>query len=109
MTTSSNQTISQNAIFNFRNTNASAATTVSGIQFTGSAANVVARNLIYGLTTASNSAAVEVDGIRVAGGTTTYRNNMIAVRVVSTTELGTGSTTGAQRYHRAAGDEQLFP
>ena len=78
-TTTPNHTLSQNIIFNLTNTNTTAATTVTGIQFTGSTANIVQRNFIYGLTSATNSATAEVNGIRVAGGTTTYRNNMIAL------------------------------
>jgi hypothetical protein len=77
--TSANQTVAQNTIFNLSNTNATAANFVTGIQFNGSTANVVERNLIHSLTAATSSTSAEVNGIRVAGGTTVYRNNMIAV------------------------------
>ncbi len=73
------QTVSQNTIFNLSNTNASTATVVTGIQFTGGTGNIVERNLIHSLTSATSSATAEINGIRVAGGTTTYRNNMIAI------------------------------
>lgn len=48
-TTTQNQTLSQNTIHSLTNTNATAASIVTGIQFTGGAANVVERNFIYGL------------------------------------------------------------
>jgi polyhydroxyalkanoate synthase len=48
-------------------------------EMTGSTANLVERNSIYSLTSATNSTTAEVNGIRVAGGTTIYRNNMIAI------------------------------
>ncbi|MBK9105940.1 MAG: hypothetical protein IPL92_15550 [Saprospiraceae bacterium] len=77
---SANHTVSQNTIYSLSNSNTTAATVVTGIQYTAtSGTNLVARNFIYGLTSASNSATAEINGIRVAGGTTTYRNNMIAV------------------------------
>lgn len=78
-TTGANHTFSQNTIYNLNNTDGSGASNVTGIQFTGSTANVVERNLIYGLTVATNSSSAAVNGIRVEGGTTTYRNNVIAI------------------------------
>ncbi|MFT3746148.1 MAG: MBG domain-containing protein [Pyrinomonadaceae bacterium] len=89
-----NSTLSQNSVFNLSNTNASAASVVTGIQFNGATANVVERNLIHSLTAATNSTAAEINGIRVAGGTTAYRNNMIAVGAGVANAIGTGSTTG---------------
>lgn len=84
--TSVNNTVSQNTIFNLSNTNTSAATIVTGIQYNAtSGTNTVERNFIYGLSLATSSTSGEVNGIRIAGGTTTYRNNMIA--------LGAGVTT----------------
>ncbi len=93
-TSTPNHTLSQNTIFNLTNTNTTAASIVTGIQFTGSSANLVESNLIYGLVVASNSTSSEVNGIRVGGGTTTYRNNMIAIGAGITNAIGTGSTTG---------------
>ncbi len=82
---------------------------VTGIQFTGGTVNVVARNLIYGLTTATNSTAAEINGIRVAGGTTAYRNNMIAVGAGIANAIGTGSTTGGiNGIFEAAGTNNFF-
>ena len=69
----------------------------------------MARNLIHGLTTASNSTAAEVNGIRVAGGTTTYRNNMIAVGAGIANAIGTGSTTGGiNGINEPAGTDNFF-
>ncbi len=83
---------------------------MTGIQFNGGTANVVERNLIYGLTVATNSAAAEVNGMRVAGGTTAYRNNMIAVGAGIANAIGTGSNhRRRQRYHRAGRNRHLFP
>ncbi|WP_170113214.1 beta strand repeat-containing protein [Ahniella affigens] len=89
-----NSTLSQNTIANLTNTNATAASVVTGVQFNGAAANVVERNHISGLSVATNSTAAEVNGIRVAGGTTNYRNNMIAIGAGTGNAIGTGSTTG---------------
>ncbi len=76
----SNHTLVQNTISNLHNSNATDATIVTGIHFRGSAgANIVERNFIYALTSDSNSPAAEINGIRIDGGTTTYRNNMIAI------------------------------
>ncbi|MBL0357928.1 MAG: hypothetical protein IPP72_14085 [Chitinophagaceae bacterium] len=76
---SANQTISQNTIHNLSNSNTTLATTVTGIQFTGSTSNTVERNKIYALTNASSSATAIINGINISGGTTTYQNNMIAL------------------------------
>ncbi|MBP6432559.1 MAG: hypothetical protein KA319_12400, partial [Ferruginibacter sp.] len=51
--TTPNHTILQNVISNLTNTNTTAATTVTGIQFTGGTSNTVQRNFIYGLTSAT--------------------------------------------------------
>ncbi len=69
----------QDTIFNLANTDATAATVVTGTQFNGATGNVVEGNLIHGLTAASNSASAQVNGIRVAGDTTNDRNDMIAI------------------------------
>lgn len=75
-----NHLLAQNTIFNLHNSNATDATTVTGIQFNGSVnANLVERNFIYALTSATTSPDAEINGIRIAGGTTTYQNNMIAI------------------------------
>lgn len=93
-TTTPSHTLSQNTISSLSNTNATAASVVTGIQFTGSTANVVERNFIFGISAATNSTAAEVNGIRVAGGTTVYRNNIIAIGAGIANAIGTGSTTG---------------
>lgn len=78
-TSTPNHSISQNSIYNLRNTNTTAASIVTGIQFTGGTANTIQRNLIYDLYADTNSATAEINGIRIAGGTTVYRNNMIRI------------------------------
>ena len=84
-TSGSNQTISQNLISNLKNTNSSAATVVTGIQFTGSTGgSLVSKNLIHSLSCASPVGTI--NGINISGGTATYQNNMIS--------LGTGIATG---------------
>jgi hypothetical protein len=75
-----NNTVTANTISQLSNTNTTDATTVTGIQYTASSGtNVVERNFIYGLSVASSSSSAEINGIRIAGGTTTYRNNMVAL------------------------------
>jgi uncharacterized repeat protein (TIGR01451 family) len=101
-------TIAQNTISGLTNTHATAATVVTGIQFTGGTANTVARNRIYGLSSATNSTAAEINGIRVTGGTTTYRNNMIAVGAGIANAIGTGSTTGGVNGILEAGGTNNF-
>jgi hypothetical protein len=95
-TTGENQTVSQNQIYGLNNTNTTASTTVTGIQFTGSTANIVERNFIYGLTSATTSASAEINGIRVAGGTTTYRNNMIAIGAGISNAIGAAASNSGQ-------------
>jgi hypothetical protein len=46
------------------------------------------------LTSATTSSAAEINGIRVLGGTTTFRNNMIAVGAGVAHAIGSGSITG---------------
>ena len=95
MSNSGNNTLGQNSIFILSNSNTSAATVVTGIQFSGSGTtNIVERNLIYGLTSATTSTAAEINGIRVGAGTTTYRNNMIAIGAGIANAIGTGTTAG---------------
>ncbi len=110
--TGSNQTVTQNTIYNLTNTNASAATVVTGIQFSGSTANVVSRNLIHSLSSATTSATAEVNGIRVAGGTTIYRNNMIAVGAGVANAIGAvagnATTTGINGINEASGTNSFF-
>ena len=85
ITTSSNHTISQNLISSLSNSNSSAATVVTGIQFTGSTGgSLVSKNLIHSLNCASPTGTI--NGINITGGTTTYQNNIIT--------LGAGIATG---------------
>ncbi|MBS0657396.1 MAG: cadherin-like beta sandwich domain-containing protein [Verrucomicrobia bacterium] len=109
--TTTNQTISQNTIRNLSNSG-TGAHIVTGIQFTGSTANVVARNLIYGLTSATSNASAEINGIRVAGGTTIYRNNMIALGAGVANALGSAAsnsgTSGINGFNGALGTDSFF-
>lgn len=85
-----NHTISQNTIFNLRNTNATSGVSVNGLVFFSSATgtNLIARNYIYALTTPSSSASAQINGIFINGGAADYQNNMIA--------LGGGLTNSPQ-------------
>jgi hypothetical protein len=111
-TATPNHTLSQNTIFNLSNTNATAASVVTGIQFTGATANVVERNLIHSLTVATNSATAEVNGIRVGGGTTTYRNNMIAIGAGIANAIGAAATnagtTGINGINEPLGTDNFY-
>ncbi len=107
--TTPNQNLSQNTIHTLTNTNATGASIVTGIQFTGSTANVVERNLIYNLLAPTTSTAAEINGIRVAGGTTTYRNNMIALGANQAISVGTtasnSGTTGINGFNGFLGTD----
>lgn len=111
-TTTPNHTLSQNTIHTLTNTNATGASVVTGIQFTGSTANVVERNFIYNLLASTTSATAEINGIRVAGGTTQYRNNMIALGAGVANALGgvasNSGTTGINGINEALGTNQFF-
>lgn len=74
-TASDSNSISQNQIYNLKNTSASLATTVTGIYCNNTTANTVEKNLIQKLIVSSNSGIV--NGIQANGGTSTYQNNMI--------------------------------
>lgn len=107
-----NSTLSQNTIFSLTNTNTTAASVVTGIQFTGASANTVSRNFIFGLSVATNSTGAEVNGIRIAGGTTVYSNNMIALGSGVSNAIGgtvtNSSTTGINGINGAAGTDSFF-
>jgi trimeric autotransporter adhesin len=105
--------ISQCTIHTLTNTNATGASVVTGIQFTGSAgANIVERNLIHNLNVSTNSTAAEVNGIRVGGGTTTYRNNMIALGANISNAIGAAatnsSTAGINGINGALGTDNFY-
>lgn len=110
--TTPNHTFSQNTIYDLSNSNPSAASVVTGIQFTGSTANVVERNKIYGLSVATNSATAEVNGIRIAGGTSVFRNNMIAIGAGITNAIGAAATnsgtTGINGINEALGTNTFY-
>ena len=81
---------------------------MTGIQFTGGTANLVERNLITSLTVATNSTAAEVNGIRIAGGTTTYRNNMINLGAGISNAIGTGVTGGVSGINEFLGTNTVY-
>jgi trimeric autotransporter adhesin len=105
-------TASQNTIFNLTSTNAAAATVVTGIQFTGAVGNVVERNLIHSLTSSTTSITAEINGIRVGGGTTTYRNNMIALGAGVTNAIGSAAsnsgTSGINGINEFLGTDNFY-
>src|SRR6185436_2555418 len=80
VSTSVNNTVSQNTIHSLTNTNAAAATTMTGIQYNATTGtNLISRNFIHSFSPASATAIVH--GIQVSGGTSTYQNNMIRLGV----------------------------
>ena len=85
-------TVSQNTVFALSNSDAAAATAVTGIHYAGptTGTNVVARNLVYGLTVSTNSATSEIRGISFTSGLANVQNNMIAI--------GTGVANGVTIY-----------
>ncbi|MCS6917964.1 MAG: hypothetical protein NZM08_09830, partial [Chitinophagales bacterium] len=108
-------TVSQNQIYNLSNTHLTAASTVTGILFTGPgspAVNVVERNLIYGLTVSTTSSSAEVTGIRTLGGSTVFRNNMIALGADISHAIGAAasniSTTGINGIVDASGTNNFY-
>lgn len=103
------QTVSNNVIRNIRNSRTVGTNVVTGIQFTGSTSNTVERNHISKLLNDSNGTSAEVNGIRVGGGTTAYRNNMIAVGDGVPSAIGTGASTGGiSGINETAGTNTLF-
>lgn len=102
--------VAQNTIFNLSNTNPTTATVVTGIQFTGGTGNIVERNLIHSLTSLTTSTTAEINGIRIAAGTTTYRNNMIAIGAGVTNAIGTGAAAGINGINEpsASGTDSFF-
>ncbi|MFN0277057.1 MAG: DUF4394 domain-containing protein [Pyrinomonadaceae bacterium] len=88
------QNLSQNTIHTLTASSAANASVVTGIQFAGGTGNVVERNLIYNLLAPTTSASAEINGIRVAGGTTTYRNNMIALGANQAIAIGAAASNG---------------
>ncbi len=77
----SGHTIAQNTISGLSNTHPTAATTIIGINYSGpnAGSNTVERNKIFGLSAASSDPSAAINGINVVAGTTTFRNNSIAL------------------------------
>ena len=88
--TTANQTVSGNQIYNLTNSAAGAtAITIDGIYCpTGptTGTNVISRNYIYNLTSTSTSATSQLCGLNIMAGTATISNNMITI--------GNGVATG---------------
>lgn len=107
--TTPTHTMAQNTIHTLTNTNSTGASVVTGIQFTGATANVVERNFIYNLLAPTTSTSAEINGIRVAGGTTIYRNNMIALGANQAIAVGSAAsnsgTTGINGFNGALGTD----
>ncbi|MBK8553635.1 MAG: hypothetical protein IPL53_22310 [Ignavibacteria bacterium] len=86
-----NHTLSQNSIYNFKNTNVTDATAFTGIYFhSSSGTNLVSRNFIHNNIISSNNAVLT--GIQAVSGTATYQNNMISL---GTDTSGNSITVGA--------------
>lgn len=84
-------TLSQNSIYNFKNTNVTDATAFTGIYFhSSSGTNLVSRNFIHNNIISSNNAVL--NGIQAVSGTATYQNNMISL---GTDTSGNSITVGA--------------
>lgn len=78
--TSVNHSVSRNTIHSLRNANAGGTRAVLGMYYTSSTGtNVVERNFIHSLEASASGATLV--GIYIAGGTTTYRNNMVRLGV----------------------------
>lgn len=86
------QSVTGNTIYNLRNTNASAAVSVIGIDYSGpnSGTNSVTGNFIHDLFVSSTNILSEIDGILLGNGVTTTDNNII--------NIGTGVTGGYKIY-----------
>lgn len=87
-TTTGVTAIDQNTVFALSNTNATAASAVTGIHIGNatSGRNNVTRNLIYNLAASTTSATADIRGISFTSGLDTVKNNMI--------RLGTDVTNG---------------
>jgi|GEM_PF-1758412 len=97
-----NQLISRNTIFNLSNSNTSQGVRVGGIIFHGATGNVVERNFIHTLKSSSSHQNTQVEGIFVMDGTTTFRNNMIALGAGLTNPVnvfGIYEQSGTNAYH----------
>jgi hypothetical protein len=74
-----NQTISDNTLYNLSNTNASAIGGVYAIYYDGpvSGTNIITRNFIHSLNIASSNSGCSMDGIDLVSGVVTCSNNII--------------------------------
>ncbi|AWI25646.1 hypothetical protein [Flavobacterium pallidum] len=102
--TSASHTLTSNTIYTLSNTNTTAASNVAGILFGGSTANTVERNFMYDLTATTNSASAEISGIKVSAGTTTFKNNMIAIgagvsNAIQINGISEPSSTGTDNFY----------
>lgn len=84
---SSAQNVSQNTIYNLKNTNTTQADVMSGIHVNGS--GTYEKNFIHSLSASSSSATI--NGIFATGGPCNINNNMIRLGITST---GSGLNTG---------------
>ncbi len=84
--TTAGQTISQNKIYDIKNTNTTAAVNVLGMYYNGptSGTNTVSRNFIHTLNLSTSSTSSSIIGLYVAGGLTNYQNNMIRLGIDAT-------------------------
>jgi len=99
-----NHAITQNTIHSLSNTNTSAATTITGIEFTGGSTNTISGNFIHSFSVAGTAGVL--NGIQVSGGNGVYANNMIRLGInaaggaVSTCIInGINETAGANNFY----------
>lgn len=101
-TTTGNNTVSRNRIFNLSNSNPTAATVVTGLVFNGLAGiNLVERNFIHSLNNVSSSTSASITGLSVVAGSCTFQNNIISL---------SASTLGALVYgfNESAGGHNFY-
>ncbi|MEO8210967.1 MAG: hypothetical protein ABI840_10425, partial [bacterium] len=89
VTGSANHVVSQNTIYNLKNTNGSSASVINGIFF-NAANGTISRNFIHTLIISGNNSTAS--GIHVNGGTSTFQNNMVQLGIDTS---GTGVNSGA--------------
>ncbi|MFN8547356.1 MAG: FlgD immunoglobulin-like domain containing protein [Candidatus Eisenbacteria bacterium] len=108
VSTSVNNTVSQNTIHSISNTNASTSGHITGIMYTSSTGtNLIERNFIHSLT--ASSASATINGIYINAGTATYANNMIRLGLdASGTLFATGCAINGINETVAGTDNMYF-
>lgn len=105
-TAAANNTLSQNLIYNLKNTNVSNAANVTGIVSNSSTGNnLISRNFIHNNTVSNSNSFLR--GILVLNGTSSYQNNMISLGL---DESGNGINSGANiiGLHEVSGTNNFY-